>query len=349
MRFSKNLLFLIVLLLPVTSKSQQKYKLSLLDSGRSVSLRGLSVPSDNVVWVSGSSGSVARSVDGGQHFEWIQVAGFEDRDFRDIEAFDADTAVIMAIAEPAQILRTTDGGKHWRIVFTDSTKGMFLDAMSFIGTQGTVVGDPVDGHLFIAHTLNGGRTWEPMKPYMPAANTGEACFASSGTNLHPVIGRLRPSFMGLVTGGITSRIHLLPFPGTKMEDIPGNLPMLQGKESTGANSLTAWKKTWLVVGGDFNKPNDKTGNCAFTTNGGKNWRTPEVPPNGYRSCVIFLNSKQALTCGLNGIDASDDEGLHWYAVSDKGFHVVQQSKNGKAVYLAGSKGQIGKLLDIKNK
>lgn len=348
MRFSKILCFFLLLTLSKTVKSQQKYTLSLLDSGRSVSLRGLSVPSDNIIWVSGSNGSVARSVDGGLHFKWMQVTGFEKRDFRDIEAFDADTAVIMAIAEPAQLLRTTDGGEHWQIVFTDSTKGMFLDAMSFNGPTGTVAGDPVNGRIFIANTEDGGRTWQRMHPYMPDAETGEACFASSGTNLQMVKGQRRLAFQALVTGGTTSRLHLIPLPGSKAGVMTFPLPLVQGQESTGANSIAVWNQSWLIVGGDFTKPNDTQGNCVITTNGGKNWQKPGTQPNGYRSCVIYLDKKHALTCGLNGIDASDDQGFHWYPVSGHGFHVVQKARNGNAVYLAGSKGQIGKLLDIKN-
>ncbi|BAV04801.1 Uncharacterized protein SAMN05421788_11880 [Filimonas lacunae] len=348
MNLSKTYAFLAVILLPALVKSQQKYTVSLLDSGRSVSLRGLSAPSDAVVWVSGNHGNVARSVDGGQHFEWFQVAGFEERDFRDIEAFDADTAVIMAIAEPAQILRTTDGGKHWKIVFTDSTKGMFLDAMSFWGKYGTVVGDPVNGRFFIAHTTDGGLTWNPMHPYMPEAENGEACFASSGTNLHPLKGNLRTTFLGMVTGGLSSRLHLIPFDGTKMAELTTRLPMLQGKESTGANSLTAWKQKWLIVGGDFTQPENMEGNCLISTNGGKNWQKPGTPPNGYRSCVLYLDKNRAITCGLNGIDVSEDEGFHWFSISTRGFHVVQKAKMGNIVYFAGAKGQIGKMLDIKN-
>jgi photosystem II stability/assembly factor-like uncharacterized protein len=50
----------------------------------------------------------------------------------DIEGFDANTAVIMAVAEPAIILRTIDAGKTWKTVFSDSRPGMFLDAMDFM-------------------------------------------------------------------------------------------------------------------------------------------------------------------------------------------------------------------------
>ncbi len=42
----------------------------------------------------------------------MQVKSFEKTDFRDIEAFDATTAIIMAIAEPAYILKTVDGVNH---------------------------------------------------------------------------------------------------------------------------------------------------------------------------------------------------------------------------------------------
>jgi photosystem II stability/assembly factor-like uncharacterized protein len=84
-----------------------------------------------VVWASGSQGTVGRSLDGGRTWQWQQVPGYEARDFRDVEAFDADTALLMAVAEPACILKTTDGGQTWRVVFADSTKGMFLDAMHF--------------------------------------------------------------------------------------------------------------------------------------------------------------------------------------------------------------------------
>lgn len=348
MRFSKIPALFFLLALSKTVQSQQKYSISILDSAHSVSLRGLSVPSDNVVWASGSNGTVARSTDGGSHFNWIQVAGFEKRDFRSIHAFDADTAVIMAIAEPAQILRTTDGGASWQIVFADSTPGMFLDAMYFSGTAGSVAGDPVKGRFFIAHTEDAGKTWFKMKPYMPEAENGEACFASSGTNMQLIKAQRRLAFLALVTGGTVARLHKIPLPGSKAGVMVSPLPMIQGKETTGANSIAVGKNSWLVVGGDFTRPDDTQGNCVISTNDGKNWQIPGTPPAGYRSCVIYLDKSKAITCGLNGVDLTEDDGFHWRPVSCHGFHVVQKSQNGNAVYFAGSKGQIGKLFDIKN-
>src|SRR5262245_21835656 len=104
-------------------------KIEILTKGTKTSLRGLSVVNDNVVWVSGSSGMVGKTLDGGKNWTWMTVTGFEKTEFRDIEAFDAVSAVIMGIAEPAYILKTNDGGKTWKVVYENKGKGMFLDAM----------------------------------------------------------------------------------------------------------------------------------------------------------------------------------------------------------------------------
>ena len=88
-----------------------------LTTGTKTSIRGLSVVNDRVIWVSGSNGMVGRSVDSGKTFTWITVKGFEKSDFRDIEAFNETVAVIMAISEPAYMLRTIDGGANWKVVY----------------------------------------------------------------------------------------------------------------------------------------------------------------------------------------------------------------------------------------
>jgi len=105
--------------------------IEILTTGTKTSIRGLSVVDNRTIWVSGSNGKVGKSLDGGISWIWMTVKGFEKTDFRDIEAFDDKTAVIMGIAEPAYILKTFNGGESWKLVYTDSTKGIFLDAMDF--------------------------------------------------------------------------------------------------------------------------------------------------------------------------------------------------------------------------
>src|SRR5687768_16848052 len=155
MCMKRNLLFLVLILftgIAFTEKNGPGIKV--IQSGNKSSLRGLSVVNDRVAWASGSNGMVARTTDGGDTWKWITVKGFEKRDFRDIEAFDAVTAVIIAVDTPAYILKTVDGGSSWKLVFENNTPGMFLDALEFWNEQaGIVIGDPVGANFFIAPTF----------------------------------------------------------------------------------------------------------------------------------------------------------------------------------------------------
>ena len=327
-------LFSLLLLFFFTQNSFAQQIRILTDSTHS-GFRGLSVVNNHVVWVSGSNGMVGRSIDGGETWKWMIVKGFEKTDFRDIEAFDKKTAVIMAVDEPAYILRTNDGGENWKIVFENNTKGMFLDAMLFWNDQsGMVIGDPIDHLFYIGRTFDGGKTWQNIPDkYKPVADSGEACFAASGTN----IGKLKKSEAVFVTGGFSSHIFI--------RDKKIVLSIIQGKESTGANSIAIKNsKIMIVVGGNFLQKDSTNKNCAISTDGGSNWFQPTVPPTGYRSCVAFLKKNNWITCGLNGVDISNDDGKTWKKISAESFHVCQKAKKGNAVYFAGVNGRVGKLI-----
>ncbi len=324
-------LFAIIFFFPLLSMGQ---KIHLLESGTKSSFRGLSVVSDNILWVSGSAGTVGRSTDAGKTWQWQTVRGFEKTEFRDIEAFDSSTALIMAIAEPAYILRTTDGGQNWQVVYENKEKGMFLDAMDFYDQKnGIVVGDPIDGKFFIAKTADAGKTWNEWPAlHRPVADSGEACFASSGTNVR-MTGKNK---FVLVSGGLTS--SFFPDWHKKLR-----LPLLQGKESTGANSVAVYRKKIIVVGGDFNTKDASSGNLCFSNNRGKNFNMSKLPATGYRSCVEHLYKSTWITCGLNGVDITHDDGLTFRNISTDGFHVVRKAKKGSRVYLAGGGGRLAIL------
>ena len=347
MRFYKIIVCGVFLFIAYSSKSQQ---IQVLESGKRVSFRGLSVVNDQVFWASGSNGSVVRSTDGGKTLEWIPVPGYEKRDFRDIEAFNANTAVIMAIAEPAVILKTTDGGKNWRKVFEDTTKGMFLDAMDLYADQKKmiVVGDPIQGRLFAAISDNAGDSWEQIpasthKEDVRKVPDTEAMFASSGTNVKLINEKDFNTPTLLVTGGSKARLKDL-----YENNFNDSIPMMQGGTSTGANSIDYWSKTKsaVIVGGDFAKDTIARDNCVLVSfkKGKPIFSKPSVPPHGYRSCVIYLNEKELVTCGTSGIDISNDGGQTWTFISKESFHVVQKARNGKAIFLAGGNGRIAQLI-----
>jgi photosystem II stability/assembly factor-like uncharacterized protein len=300
-------------------------RVDILTSGTKTSLRGLSVVNDNVVWVSGSNGTVGRSNNGGKNWNWFTVKGFEKTEFRDIEAFDASTAIIMGIADPAYILKTTDGGETWKVVYENKTKGMFLDAMDFVGEKyGIVVGDPIANKIFLAETWDGGESWKEriMDNRFPAADN--------------------KNFF-LVSGGKRSRL-LTPAASY-------TLPFVEDKESAGANSVAVYTRPNLkssnrliVVGGDFAADTSVYKNCFITANGGKTWKVPDEPPHGYRSCVEYLSERDVLACGLNGVDYSATGGNTWQWISKESFNTCRIAKKGTTIYLAGNNGKVGKLL-----
>lgn len=337
----KSLLF-VACLLPISQLTAQP-TIQILESGKKISIRGLSVVNDNIIWVSGSNGSVARSVNGGKTFTWFTVPGYEKNDFRDIEAFDEYTAIIMGITKPAVLLKTTDGGQNWKKVFEDTTTGAFFDAMDFSGEQhGVLVGDPINDKIFIALTADKGDHW---KVYSPAsdkneivAKEGEAFFASSGTNIK-MMDNGYPQFV-LASGGQSSRLF--------HRGLKDSLPIMQGKQSTGANSLAVYKnRKGIVVGGDFTKDTISNNNCVYFSLDNYTpikFHIPQTPPHGYRSCVIYINENNLLTCGTSGIDMSKDGGKNWELISKESFHVCQKAKKGSTIFLAGANGRIARLI-----
>ncbi len=360
MRYSS--LFALCLLVFLQTRAQIP-TIKILESGKKVSIRGLSVVNDKIIWASGSNGSVGRSTDAGITWIWQNVPGYEKRDFRDIEAFDDKTAIIMGVAEPAIILKTKDGGKSWKKVFEDSTEGMFLDAMDFYGRFGFVIGDPIDKKAFLAYTNDFGDTWDTWpigddeKSVLTVADIlldkhgennsldieieGEAFFASSGTNLkiYQINNKLKLLF---VSGGKGANLYQ-PF-----DNLVTYLAIDQGAESTGANSIDYFEatKSGIIVGGDFAKDTINHSNCVLFSLIDKEvkFSFPKSKPHGYRSCVIYLDEKNLLTCGTSGVDISVDGGKNWKLVTKDGFHVIQKAKNGKSVFLAGGNGRIAKLI-----
>ncbi len=334
----KILLPILLCFFVVFAKAQQQPVITLLDSSTKTSIRGLSVVNDKIVWCSGTNGMVAKSLDGGKTFKWTAISGYQKRDFRDIEAFDKNKALIMAIDEPAVILKTVDGGTTWKKVFEDTTKGMFLDAMNFLNDkEGVVVGDPIDGKIFFAHTNDGGNTW--TKELSTKAEKGEAFFAASGSNIKMKEGKKGQKVeLIFVSGGAKSKFYSNSFP----EGI--SLPMVQGKESTGANAIDIWEDKAVIVGGDFSSDSTSTNNCLLVNFTDENsFSQPITPPHGYKSSVVYIDKNTLIVCGTSGVDISYDGGLNWQLVSKQSYHVVQKAKHGSRIFLAGSRGKIAVL------
>ena len=308
------------------------------------SLRGLSTVDDKTAWASGSEGTVIRTVDGGRRWVKKPVPEAQDLDFRDICAFDENTALVISAGLPAKIFKTTDGGESWVETYYNGNEGVFFDAMDFWNTQnGLAFSDPVEGHLLIITTDDGGETWQQVpKEKIPAAKDGEGGFAASGTCL-TVYG---DSNAWIGTGVNAARVFRSTDRGQSWQ--VAETPIIQSRSSTGIFSL-AFKNALqgIAVGGDYQLDSLSQANAAITNDGGKTWALiEENPPNGYKSCVSFFGTPdtgQLIALGTSGSDYSLDSGNSWHYMDTAAFHVVSFSKDGKAGFAAGPNGKVAKF------
>ena len=108
------------------------------DSNTDVQLRGISAVSDKVAWASGAKGTILRTTDGGKKWLQMEIVGADTFDFRDIQAFDQNTAFVLSIGpgDELRIYKTADGGRIWQLQFTNRDPKAFYDCFAF-GTART--------------------------------------------------------------------------------------------------------------------------------------------------------------------------------------------------------------------
>ena len=333
-------IFYLLLFVPIFS-SAQNYTLKELTKGKNTSMRGLSIVTDSIAWVSGSNGWVGKTENGGKTWDWTQPKGYEKLDFRDIEAFDKFKAIIVNAGSPAFILSTLDGGKNWRQVYKNLDSAIFLDGMGFWDSQqGIIFGDPIKNKMQLLKTTDGGLSWQDISANIKEdMKVGEAGFAASGTTIRT----LKGGKVWVATGGAKSRIfHSSNYGNTwKVYDCP----IIQGESSTGPFSIAFNDaRHGIAVGGNYLKDQDNLNSVVLTKNGGKSWTKPTQPVFGYRSAVEYLTDQLCFATGSSGTDFSLDGGQNWKNISTQNFNAIQKAKNGKLVLLTGNKGQIYQLL-----
>ncbi|HSK10404.1 MAG TPA: hypothetical protein VK911_12570 [Vicinamibacterales bacterium] len=315
-------------------------------SGTAERLRGVSAVSAAVAWASGANGTVLRTADGGATWTRRPVPGAEALDFRDIEAFDAQTAYVLSIGagDRSRIYKTIDGGETWHLQFTNPDPNAFYDAFAFWDREnGIAVGDPVEGRFTVVRTADGGATWARAdRAGMPPALPGDGAFAASGTIL-TAFGS-REAWFGS-GGGARARVYRSTDRGATWE--VSDTPVAAGTPSAGLFSIAFRDaRHGVAVGGDYRKERDASDNIALTTDGGASWTRPGATRlRGFRSAVAFLpgsDASLALAVGPAGSDISRDDGRTWSALGDEGFHALSVAGDG-AAWAVGEQGAIARL------
>ncbi|RWU08684.1 oxidoreductase [Pedobacter chitinilyticus] len=301
-------------------------------------MRGLAVVNKQVIWVSGTKGTIGKSVDGGKTWKWMQPKGYEKLDFRDIQAFDQHKAIVVNAGSPAYILSTVDGGKTWRENYKNTDSAAFFNGMDFWDAQnGIVFGDPIHHQMQLLRTDDGGLSWKNISEKLKQPmKVGEAGFAASGTSIKTA----GNGKVWIATGGVVSNIYYSANYGQSWKVF--KCPIIQGENSTGVFSIDFFdEKNGVAVGGNYLNDKDNQNNVLLTSNGGKKWKKPIQPVSGYRSGVTFVTKDFLIATGTSGTDISRDGGKRWQNISGLSCNAVKASDG--LVILVDGKGQIYRL------
>lgn len=330
---------------------------TLEQSNTTADLRGIDNVGGGVAWASGTNGTVLRTLDDGATWTRCVVpTEAETLDFRGIQAFDANTAIVMSSGKGdlSRLYKTTDGCKSWKLVFTNPDPDGFWDAIQFDEKKyGMVLGDPVGGRFAIFITLDQGEHWVRQKPSgLEADPSKDGVLAASNSSL---IAYTMLAHRFFVTGGERGA-YLFEcdgelFAGGRPENVQcsreAELPVGAHSSTSGAFSIAQHDTIWVAVGGDYLKPDEGVRTAAFEA--GDRWINPQTEPHGYRSAVAYdAATKTWITVGPNGTDISTDDGRNWRAVHpDAALHETPDAdRNWNALslpFVVGPHGRIGRL------
>lgn len=327
----------------IEKKKELIFSFEMQKSKTSSSLRGVSVVDSLTAWASGSNGIYLRTTDSGITWNDGKVKGFETLDFRDVEAFDKNTAILMSTDAPAFFFKTTDGGKSWKRKYMNRDPNVFFDGMTFWDEKnGIAVSDPIEGKFFIIATKDGGDNWEQYPSiYIPSPQNSEAAFAASGTSV-TIAGK---DLVWFGTGGSDkARIFLSEDKGENWRAFDSQIK--SGSSSCGVFSICFKDElNGIAVGGDYKNNKDTTSNCSISDDGGLSWQSVKSnQPNGFRSCVSWNEKyKFYLTTGTSGTDYTIDDGKTWKAIDTRSFNSIGISKSDGSCFMVGDKGVIVKI------
>lgn len=312
-------------------------------TGTTSGLRGLAAVDESTAWVSGSGGTMLRTVDGGATWQDVAPPDAAGQAFRDIEAFTADHVVLLAIGpgDASRVYVTEDGGETWTKTFQNADPAAFYDCMAFFDRhRGLIMGDPVGGKFQILATEDGGRSWELVPSSgMPDALPGEFGFAASGTCIETAGGR--DAWFG--TGGdIVSRVFHSADRGRTWDVV--ETPVASSPAGGIFSLAFTDPRHGIIVGGDFLDPANAPDGAAYTVDGGVTW-APADGPGEYRSGSAWVPRlpMTAVAVGPTGSDVTRDGGRTWTRFDTHSFDSVECVQTG-ACWASGAQGAAARLV-----
>lgn len=296
-----------------------------------ISIRALELY-DHKVWYSGTDSKFG-FIDLNDSKDQKQITLSEEKlQFRTLGQ-DKTSFYAINIESPARFFKINKKDLKSEIVFTDTAKTAFYDALHFVNGELAYTFSDADKDNILKLAAYKGGKWEMFKNNV-TLNPGEAAFAASNTNISST-----KNYMWIATGGKASRILRLNFKNNKFEVF--TTPFVQGESSQGMYSIDFYNDQFgVAVGGDYTKQDANINNIATTHDGGKTWQIQASGQNaGYSTCVKIKpgsKGKEMIAVGDRHISYSSDFGKTWKKVSDEKGLFVAQWVNGNSIVAAGN-------------
>jgi photosystem II stability/assembly factor-like uncharacterized protein len=314
-------------------------------SGTTRLLQAISVVNERVVWVSGHGATYVRTTDGGATWQASVMPGDTSLQFRDVQAFDENTAYLMSSGngKASRVYYTSDAGKTWTLQYTNPDSAGFYDCFTFFDRQHALLtGDEVNGEAVVLSTSDG-KQWNRIPASaLPSPHKGEGSFAASGECIASVGDR--HAWIG--TGaGLIARVFRTSDRGQTWAAV--ETPIVH-ETPGGGISAVAFRDTLIgiAVGGDNTKPEIFSDNVAITTDGGKTWSLGGRPPiTGGLYGVAYVpgaKNRTVVAVGPKGAVFSIDNGRTWNDLDSKAYWSVGFASN-SAGWLVGPGGRITKV------
>jgi len=304
-----------------------------------ISIRALELY-DHKIWYSGTDSKFGY-IDLRDHKNQKQIKlSDKNLQFRTL-AQDKDSFYAINIVSPAYFFKIDKKDLKSQIIFTDTTKTAFYDALHFVNPQLAFTfsdSDP-DNMLKLAEYRNG--KWSMFKNNVKL-NAGEAAFAASNTNIAS-----SKNFLWIATGGKASRILRINLKNQNAEVF--ETPFVQGESAQGMYSIDFFEDQFgVAVGGDYTKQTENVNNIATSHDAGKTWKIQASGKNaGYTTCVKIKpgsKGKEIISVGDQHISYSSDFGKTWKKISDeKGLFVCSWVDDNSIIFAGNGRIMLMKL------
>ena len=301
MRYPRDMRLAVALLLAATSLAAQA-QWEIEESHTTSGLRGIHNVGAGIAWASGTGGTVLRTEDGGYLWQTCAIPpGAEKLDFRGIQAFNENTAIVMSSGpgDQSRLYKTTDGCQTWKLLFTNPDEDGFWDAIKALSQdEFEIAGDSVShalvngkmGHIIPVWRFHLGDDPEgqPSEHFFELrADLKEGGFAASNSTL---VNGLHPhrdpiwSYQWLATQTPDQSFIIREATEAtrtcepcRMEFLRVETPMSQESPSAGIFSLAFREDRFgIAVGGDYEKPTANVKTAIYSTDVGKDL---EFSPN----------------------------------------------------------------------